>query len=345
MIVRGFDTEAVPISLTITEVGAVQQWLTWREATERALYGDGGFFRRNAPAAHFRTSVHAGPAFAGAVLTLARYAGLRTVVDVGAGSGELLVALHDLDPSLGLIGVDLRDPPAELAADVTWTGRVPTGADALLVANEWLDDVPVEVVELTGSGWRLVLVDPESGKEQLGPPPDDADLAWLQRWWPAGEPGDRAEVGRPRDEAWADAVRSIGRGIAVAVDYAHHRDARPPAGSMAGYRHGRQVLPVPDGSCDVTSHVALDACAAAGEHAGATQTLLTTQRAALLALGVRRSMPPHELTRSDPAGYLRAMSTAGEVGELTDPGGLGGFGWLVQGVGVALPQQLTGTDA
>ena len=112
---------------------------------------------------------------------------------------------------------------------------------------------------------------------------------------------------------------SLRRGLAVAVDYAHQRDSRPPSGTLSGYRDGRQVPPVPDGSCDVTSHVALDACAVAGQSAGATQTLLTTQRAALHALGVRRSMPPHELSRSDPVGYLTALSAAGEVAELTDP--------------------------
>ena len=92
--------------------------------------------------------------------------------------------------------------------------------------------------------------------------------------------------------------------------------------------------PVPDGSCDVTSHVALDACAAAGIGAGATTTLLTHQRAALTALGVRRDSPPYELSRTNPAGYLRALSRAGEAAELTDPGGLGGFGWLLQARGL-----------
>jgi SAM-dependent MidA family methyltransferase len=325
---------------------ADRRWLPWREATERALYADGGFFRRpgSPPSAHFRTSVHASPVFAEAVLALARYADLSTVVDVGAGSGELLVALHDLEPTLRLVGVDLRDPPSTLPGDIEWRPDIPAATGALLFANEWLDDVPVEVVELTDGGWRLVLVDPATGAEQVGPPPGEADRAWLDRWWPAGAAGDRAEVGRPRDEAWAIAVGSLRRGLAVAVDYAHRRDSRPPGGTLTGYRNGRQVPPVPDGSCDITSHVALDACAVAGQSAGATSTLLTSQRAALHALGVRRSMPPHDLSRTDPAGYLRQLSAAGEVAELTYPAGLGGFGWLVQGVGVELPQPLTGTD-
>jgi hypothetical protein len=326
---------------------AEQRWATWREATRRALYADDGFFRRadSSPSAHFRTSVHASSRYAEALLSLAREAGLTTVVDVGAGGGELLMALHGLDPSLRLVGVELAGRPEDLPPDVSWTDCLPGDLDGLLVANEWLDDVPVDVVEVTDDGWRLVLVDPESGAEQLGPAPSADDVDWLSRWWPIGQVGDRAEVGHPRDDAWADAVASLARGLAVAVDYAHTREARPAAGSITGYRDGRQVRPVPDGSCDVTSHVALDACAMAGVAAGATSTLLTTQRSALRALGARRSTPPHELSRTDPAGYLRALASAGDVAELTDPAGLGGFGWLVQGVGLEIPQPLTGTDA
>jgi hypothetical protein len=336
MIVRGFGASEVPVPLTITEVGAVDQWTTWREAPERALFGERGFFRTHAPSQHFRTSVHASPVFAEAVRCLARDAALSTVVDVGAGGGELLVALHALDPSLELIGVDLADRPPGLPADVSWQHEVPALAGALLVANEWLDNVPVDVGEVADDGWRLVLVDPATGAERLGPPPADDDATWLATWWPGEDAvgeravGDRAEVGRPRDEAWAAAVGRLTDGLAVASDYAHDRTSRPPAGSLTGYRDGRQVPPVPDGSCDVTSHVALDACAAAGVDAGATTTMLTTQRAALTALGVRRDAPPHELSHTDPAGYLRALSRSGEVAELTDPGGLGGFGWLLQ---------------
>ena len=42
----------------------------WRNAMETALYGQSGFFVAAAPAEHFRTSVHATPLFAGALLSL-----------------------------------------------------------------------------------------------------------------------------------------------------------------------------------------------------------------------------------------------------------------------------------
>lgn len=86
---------------------------------------------------------------------------------------------------------------------------------------------------------------------------------------------------------------------------------------------------MPDGSCDLTSHVALDACAAAGAGAGAPPELLS-QREALHRLGVSGGRPPLALASADPAGYVRALASAGEAAELTARGGLGDFGWLMQ---------------
>ena len=98
---------------------------------------------------------------------------------------------------------------------------------------------------------------------------------------------------------------------------------------------------VPDGSCDVTAHVALDACTVAGQRAGATSGLLTTQRDALRALGLTGTRPPLDLAHRDPRAYVAALCHAGEDAELTDPSGLGGFGWLAQTVGIPIPTVLT----
>lgn len=335
----------------------------WRAAATDALYGSGGFYRSpEGPAGHFRTSVSAGeggsPLFAGAVL---RLVGLvddvldrpqrLDLVDVGAGRGELLLAVlaqaasvvPALTGRLRLVGVDLADRPAALPAKIDWVEDLAEVAPVtgVLLGNEWLDNVPVDVVELTEDGPALVLVEPD-GRERLGLAPDPADLGWLSAWWPLADPGDRAEIGRPRDEAWAAAVRSLDRGLAVAMDYAHDRVERAllgaAGGTLTGYRAGRQVAPVPDGSCDITAHVALDACAAAGTVAGARQTLLTDQRTVLRALGLGgAARPGHELARTDPASYLRALQRRGQSAELLARGGLGDFGWLLQSVGAPLP--------
>ncbi len=104
------------------------------------------------------------------------------------------------------------------------------------------------------------------------------------------------------------------------------------------------VAPVPDGSCDITAHVALDACASAGAEAGAAATLLTTQRNVLPALGLDASLPPRSLAVDDSPSYLAALSRATEAVELLDPTGLGAFGWLVQTVDRPLPDVLRGSS-
>jgi SAM-dependent MidA family methyltransferase len=318
---------------------------TWREATERALYGPDGFYRRTSsgPADHFRTSVHASPLFAQAIARLAAQSGLRTVVDIGAGRGELLTALAGLDPDLALVGVELVDRPVGLPTRAEWVDALPTGLEALVVANEWLDNVPVDVVEQTADGPRLVLVDVE-GNESLGAEPPPPDVAWLDRWWPLTEDVERAEVGHPRDERWAEVVRRLDRGMAVAIDYAHTRNDRPAYGSLTAYREGLQVAPTPDGSCDITAAVALDSCAAAGIGAGAVGTALLSQREALRSLGVDGARPPRELAESDPAAYLAALRNAGEAAELTDRGGLGAFTWLVQTVSMPVPEVIAAAE-
>ncbi|MFL3865359.1 SAM-dependent methyltransferase [Streptomyces griseobrunneus] len=322
-----------------------EEWRGWRAAARTALYGDEGFYRSpvrspEGPAGHFRTSVHASPLFARAVARLlaSTAAGLGTgtvaLVDVGAGRGELLTGVLAAAPEgLEVIpyGVEVAARPPGLDPRVRWCAEPPRGVRGLLFANEWLDNVPVEVAEVDGDGVaRYVRVRTSDGAERLGAPVTGADAEWLERWWPLSAPGERAEIGRPRDAAWAGAVGSLEAGLAVAVDYAHVRGERPPFGTLTGFRSGREVRPVPDGSCDLTAHVALDACAA-GADPGAVE--LTDQRTALGRLGVFGERPALALAASDPAAYVRALAAAGEAAELTARGGLGDFGWLLHRVG------------
>ncbi|MFI2436501.1 SAM-dependent methyltransferase [Streptomyces sp. NPDC018693] len=323
-------------------------WRGWRAAAQDALYGPDGFYRRpEGPAGHFRTSVHASPLFAGAVARLLCRVdealgrpGTLDFVDMAAGRGELVTGVLAALP--GEVGartrayaVEIADRPPGLPDAVTWQPEPPPGITGLLFANEWLDNVPVDVAEVDDTGIaRLVLVR-DDGTERLGDPVDGADARWLDRWWPLpAQEGARAEIGRPRDAAWARAVSCLARGLAVAVDYAHTADTRPPFGTLTGFREGRETAPVPDGSCDITAHVALDACARAQPE---TSALLLTQRAALHALHLTGARPPLALASTDPAAYVRALASAGEAAELTAPGGLGDFGWLLQPVGIPNP--------
>jgi len=316
----------------------------WPDAWQRALYGPGGFFTGEVgPAGHFRTAVHAAPApLAAALARLARREGRTRVLDVGAGRGELLTALAACPDAAGLAlhGVDVVARPAALPAAVGWSAgldAVPPEAfaQALVIAWELLDDVPCPVLVVDDDGGLATVLVDARGVEHLAPGVDTGAAAWCAAWWPldGAEPGDRVEVGLPRDALWAGLVRRAGATGAgatlLAVDYHHTRADRPSLGSLTGFRAGRAVPPVPDGSCDVTAHVAMDAVAAAGEAAGATGTRLLDQRAALLDLGVT-AVPAGSPLPADAAAAARALAERSATAELLDRGALGGFAWLLQ---------------
>lgn len=312
---------------------------TWRRAWQDALYGPSGFYRLTSPAEHFTTSAQGVPGggelLAAAVVALARRHRCTRVVDVGAGGGELLTAVRGLAPELRLTGVDVvdRDPTGVDDWLVSPGGAcLPDGltglTDTLVVAHEWLDVVPCPVVRRDEDGvWREVAVQPdgtESGGEAVG----GEARAWLGRWVP--EEVERAEVGLPRDRAAADLLGRIGSGALLLVDYGHVRATRPQQGSLTAFRHGREVRPVPDGSCDITAHVAVDSLV---DHVRllhrVEQPDVTPQRVALTDLLPEAGAPvPHELARREPAAYLQALSRRAALQTLTAPGGLGDFTWI-----------------
>lgn len=311
--------------------------LPWEQAWQHALYGDAGFYRGpTGPAGHFTTATHSGPGrvLARAVLAWADLLGCDGIVDVGAGRGELLRHLRDLAPGRPLTGVEIVERPGVLPPDVGW--QVASGGawlpgtlgpvGSLVVAHEWLDVVPCPVVEVDDQSIpRLVLVDPVTGAESLGPELQGADLHWCERFWPdichdRAEPGSRAEVGRPRDLAWSTLLAAMDGGAAIAVDYGHLVSDRPTHGSLTAYRTGQMVAPVPDGGCDLTAHVAVDSL---------PHDELLRQRDALRRVGVSGRTPDHSGARTDPAGYLAGLAEASDAATLLDPGGFGDFWWVV----------------
>jgi SAM-dependent MidA family methyltransferase len=312
-----------------------------------ALYGEAGFFSHGPGSTQFRTSANTSALFAGAMLRLVVAVDEALgrpdrldVVDVGAGGGELLGWLAGRAPAglrerLRPVAVELAPRRPGGPDGIAWSASIAGPLTGVLLATEWLDNVPLDIASTVGSGPpAYVLVDPRTGEEAAGGPISADDAAWAARWWPDGH---RIELGGPRDAAWATAVGSVHRGLAVTVDYGHLRDRRPPLGTLTGYAGGRQLPPVPDGSMDITAHVAIDAVRVSGEAVAGEPAVLTTQRAALRGLGVTGHRPPLELSTQDPGGYVRALAAAGQAAGLIDPAGLGGHHWLLQPVGVRLP--------
>lgn len=309
-------------------------WTPWQQAWDQALYGEGGFYRQApGPAGHFATATQGvpqiGEQLARALLALMDQEGLDTFVDLGCGRGELLEQMHRLAPQVQCTGVDIVARPP-LSQAIGWLQSpggqsLPDALDqlthTLVFANEWLDVVPCPIAELDAGGeLREVMVNTSTADERLGDPVTGVHRQWCQSFWPldALEAGDRVEIGQTRDMAWDNVVSRLGSGLAIAVDYGHTIDSRPAPGTMTGYRRGRQVHPVPDGSCDLTAHVAMDSL---------THDRLTDQRTALRALGVNGQSPPHDLARSNPAAYLQGLGTTSAAAALTARGGLGDFLW------------------
>jgi SAM-dependent MidA family methyltransferase len=295
-----------------------------REAWHRALYGDQGFYRRESPGDHFRTSAHVGRVFAEAIAELARRLDVESAFEIGAGAGELLTGLAACAPDLSLAGVELRSRPPSLPRTIRWGPDPPTSARGLVLAHEFLDNIACDVAEMgPGGRIRLVEVDPESGQQRLGEPLGLDGASWLDTWWPLVARGDRAEVGIARETTWAGIRQANPDAWLLAVDFGHLRSNRPTGGSLSSYRHGRQTAVSFDRRHDVTAAVAFDALADAviGE--------LRQQRDWLPALGVSAARPELRDAQLDPAHYLDRLAKATLAQELTASDGLGDFYWLL----------------
>lgn len=233
------------------------------------------------------------------------------IIEPGAGDGTLLRALGTRFPAAGryaleprplaLPGVDSRQTGWDTDTE-QWSPAVDELLDSLtgpglLVAVEWLDDLPCPVLE-------------PGGESPLSP----ADADWLRNWWPVGE---HREVGRTRDRAWAWWAQRLPAGSTLlCVDYGHTAADRPATGSFTGYRDGHRVSPAPGeaGRTNLTAAVAVDSLAAAVEAAGARP--LARNRLS-------------ELTAPDqlPAG-LAGLALRSQYAVLSDPARFGDF-WLV----------------
>ena len=320
---------------------------TWRSAWERANLA---FYSREVPADHFRTSTAYPEVIGPALLALL---GAHTtsealqIVDVGGGDGHLLSAMLaawiDFGRDPGLLTctlVDVRAAETPNVVSVVGDARAclkesfPAGIRGLLIAHEWLDDIPCDVVEVDDRGVRrLMLVDAVTGSESPGPALNDPAATrdfgfdkrgtdWLDTWWPIADPGSRAEVGITRDDAWRGCIDLVTEGIAIMVDYTHTRETRYSRGSLAGYVEGRHVPPIPDGRCNVTAQVAVDALAAMSPPA---QRRVRSQRDALV----------HVPLPEEPLARLRAE---GRLATLRAANGLGNFTWLEHHAGPPPPR-------
>ena len=273
--------------------------------------------------------------------TLARDA-LRTMARF-----DLIPSVHFVETSLGLKDLQLAAvPQAQFHHDLS---TVPQDGALLVVANEFLDALPVRQLVRTPSGWRERMVDCVNGAfvPVAGERPMDAAVPEARREAPPGaiietSPGAAAVL-------YELAGRLVAQGgTALVIDYGH--DSLQDGSSLQAVRGHAKVDPfAAPGTADLTALVDFATLRSVAESRGCRCFGVTGQGEWLTALGA--AVRAERLARSDPeqgpairAAFTRLvdpeqMGTLFKVMGLASPAWPDGeaFGAPVAGVMTALP--------
>jgi len=173
---------------------------------------------------------------------------------------------------------------AAIAGDVA--SYVPT-ENAIVLANEFFDALPVEVLSNHGSmriGW-------EAGRfVESFVSASAAEMEYLDRYSVLPEEGERVEAGLEAQRWMSRIAAAVPRGFVVIVDYGYTREellrGRRRGTIMCYRQHSASENPYEaPGEQDITAHVNFSALRAAGEPAGLEWLGLVTQAQFLMGIG------------------------------------------------------------
>ena len=268
------------------------------------------------------------------------YLGNADIIEVGAGSGALAVALlRELDATQALpenyyileTSADLRQQQSILIAQeipdlvprVHWLQTLPNDVRGIVLANELLDAMPVSRFSVS-----------EQHTQQLHVAWDGKDFVWhekpadqalRERIGPLRLPSGYTSEVNFHAEAWiksmADCLRT---GVMFLFDYGfpraefYHLQRR--AGTlMCHYRHRYHSDPLLlIGLQDITAHIDFTAIAEAGTTNGLSLSGYTSQAAFLLSTGITEFA-----TVSDHTDSKHHMKIVQQVNKLTSPAEMG----------------------
>lgn len=306
-----------------------------------------GYYRRREPIGadgDFTTAPEIGQAFgeilggwlAEAWAGVGRPAPVR-LVELGPGRGALMADLLRIAAKvpgfLAALRVHLVEASGPLRArqreclaghEIAWhdeLAEVPPGP-SLVIANEFLDALPVHQLVLAEDGWRERVVGlDDTGRLAFYLSDEPSPLARELRAAESTPPGTIAEVSPAR----AALARAIGGriaahgGIALLIDYGAWVEGPTGDSLQAVRRHGADHPLSAPGEADLSSHVDLRALAEAACAGGAAVYGPVPQGTFLRAFGieVRTAML---LERAAP-GQRRELRAA--LHRLTDPGAMG----------------------
>ncbi len=294
-------------------------WLPFDAYMQQALYAPGlgyytghaGQFGDFAASSDFITAPEMSPLFgqtlAAQIAQIMDAAGVRQVVEFGAGSGALaaqllaeLARLDALPEHYAIVEVSgalhhrqidtLRQQVPTLAQRVQWWRELPPSFDAVVIGNEVLDAMPVKLLVRQPGGWAergvaqdgddLVFADRPSA---LTPPQPEADALPV---------GSVTEI-HPHALGFIRTIAArLRRGAALFIDYGfpqheYYHPQRHMGTLRAHYRHRAldDVLLWP-GLADITAHIDFSAVALTAQDAGLDVLGYTSQANFLMNCGL-----------------------------------------------------------
>jgi len=220
-------------------------------------------------------------------------------------------AVHLVEPSTALRAVQQATLPHAVWHDDP--GTLPDHGPLLIIANEYLDALPVRQLVLTEGGWRermVGLARDEAGGETLvpvaGPRPMDAAVpAELAE----AAPGAIIETCPAAAAVVDDLARRLATqgGAALFIDYGRTSPAH--GSSLQALRAHRKVDPFAHpGEADLTAHVDFSVLPAIATAAGARWLGTVEQGAFLAALGLNERAAALARARPDQAEAIRAAA-------------------------------------
>jgi len=233
---------------------------------------------------------------------------LRAVAGVAAPfRAALRVHLVETSPRL-------RAQQAARVPDAAWhdaLADVPPGP-LILLANEFLDALPIRQFVRRGAGWAERFVDGGAFVEQPATPPE-LDVAHA-------EDGAVMEICEPARAVAEHVARRVTRdgGAALFLDYGPAESA--PGDSLQALRDGRPASPLGEpGAADLTAHVDLAALARVARAAGAAVHGPVPQGVFLSGLGLFQRTG--RLARTQPPQRAAALVQAAQ--RLAEPDRMG----------------------
>ena len=368
----------LPVERHIRDVIQAEGHITFERYMELALYSPlGGYYRstsRIGASGDYFTSPTAHPLF-GTLLAAQLFQMWDamgrpdpfTVLEPGAGSGvlarDIVEAAREDFPeffdSLRYVALDYAPLLSGLPRHQQPPGMHWLASDGLpvrdfagcILANELLDAMPVHRFAIERGVAREVYVtlDGEDFVEALGDPSPSARnvLEFLAPLLPEGY---RGEVCTRADDWMMEAVRRLGRGYVLVIDYGStarrlYAPKRNGGTLRCHYRHTVTGNPyVRVGEQDITAHVDFTSVAGSGESAYNLPVVLTlgytSQRRFLRNLGadiyleaLARQSRPQPSFRSGALPRQEYLANRMAMQSLVAPEGLGGFRVLVMGKG------------